>query len=98
MDLIAVTWRSATKATLTTCTTGICTMCMTITSMNIRLQCHRPIPTGAHPSIVAAHTIGTMCMDLDAAMKLCPMAITWTTWSTDTFITLTAIIATIMAR
>jgi hypothetical protein len=30
-------------------------------------------------------------------MKLCPMAITWTTWSTGTFITRTAIIATIMA-
>jgi hypothetical protein len=37
-------------------------------------------------------------MDLDAAMKLCPMATTWTTWSMGTFIILTAIIATIMAR
>jgi hypothetical protein len=27
---IAVTWLSATKATLTTCMTGICIMCMTI--------------------------------------------------------------------
>jgi hypothetical protein len=39
-----------------------------------------------------------MRMDLDAGMKLCPMVIMWTTWLTDTFITLTAIIATIMAR
>ena len=97
-DPIAVTWLSVTKAILTTYMMGICIMCMTITSMNIRLKCHRPIPTVAHRGIVAARTTRAMCTDLDAGMSLCPMGITWTTWSTGIFITLTATIATIMVR
>jgi hypothetical protein len=77
---------------------GICTICMATTSMNIRLKCHRPIPTDAHPNTVAVHTISAMCTDLSAATKLYRMGITWTTWSKGTFIILMAVIAMTTAR
>jgi hypothetical protein len=83
---------------LITCMMGICTICMATTSMNIRLKCHRPIPTDAHPNTAAALTIGVMCMDLVADTKPFRMAITWTTSSKGTFIILMAIIATTTAR
>jgi len=98
MDPIAAIQPSATLAMLTICMMGICTICMATTSMSIRLKCQRPIPTGAHPNIVREHMIRAMSMDLGAAMKLCPMGITWTTWSRGIFITLMAIIATITAN
>ena len=89
--------RSATTATWTIYTMGICTICIRDTSMSMQLRSAQPIPKIAQTAMNAADMIARISTVRAADMKPCRTEIISTTWWADIFTTRTTAIAIITA-